>query len=127
MAVADDQLALAAPDRYGGIDDLDAGLQRLRHRLAVDDTWSLALHRRGLTRRHLTLAIQGLTEWIDDTAEQAFTHWHLDDASGALHLVTLADEGVGAEQHTTDVVLFQVQGHPHDAVGKFNQFGGAHV
>ena len=36
LAVADDQLALAAADRNHGVDGLDAGLQRLLHRLAVD-------------------------------------------------------------------------------------------
>jgi hypothetical protein len=35
LAVADDQFALAASDRRHRVDRLDAGLQRLVHRLAV--------------------------------------------------------------------------------------------
>ena len=34
LAVADDQLALAAADRHHRVDRLEAGLHRLRHRLA---------------------------------------------------------------------------------------------
>ena len=41
-AVADDQLALAAADRDHRVDRLDAGLQRLLHRLAHDDAGRLA-------------------------------------------------------------------------------------
>src|SRR3546814_3363334 len=37
LPVADDQLALAAADGGHGVDGLDAGLQRLVHRLALDD------------------------------------------------------------------------------------------
>ena len=42
-AVADDQLALAAADRDHRVDRLDAGLQRLLHRLADDDAGRLDL------------------------------------------------------------------------------------
>ena len=37
LAVADDELALAAADRHHAVDGLEAGLHRLAHRLAVDD------------------------------------------------------------------------------------------
>ncbi len=43
LAVADDQLALTAADRGHGVDGLDAGLQRLVHRLATDDAGRLHL------------------------------------------------------------------------------------
>jgi hypothetical protein len=37
LAVADDQLTLAAADRHHGVDGLQARLHRLAHRLALDD------------------------------------------------------------------------------------------
>ena len=50
-AVADDQLALAAADRDHRVDGLDAGLERLLHRLPHDDA----------RRHHLDLArVRGL-------------------------------------------------------------------
>ena len=46
-AVADDELALSAADGDHGVDGLDAGLQRLLHRLPADDAGSLELDRDG--------------------------------------------------------------------------------
>ena len=43
LTVTDDQLALAAADRGHGVDRLDAGLQRLLDRLALDDRGRLQL------------------------------------------------------------------------------------
>ena len=45
LAVADDQLALAAADRNHAVDGLDAGLQRLLDALPVDDARRDALDR----------------------------------------------------------------------------------
>ena len=46
LAVADDQLALAAADRHHAVDRLEAGLHRLAHRLAIHDAGRDALDRR---------------------------------------------------------------------------------
>jgi hypothetical protein len=45
LAVADDQLALATADRGHGVDGLEAGLQRLVHRLAGDNVGRLEFQR----------------------------------------------------------------------------------
>ena len=50
LAVADDQLALPAADRNHRVDGLDAGLQRLAHRLPVHNARSDALDRDALDR-----------------------------------------------------------------------------
>ena len=44
LAVADDELTLAAADRRHRVDRLDAGLERLVHGLAADDAGRLDLH-----------------------------------------------------------------------------------
>ena len=48
LAVADDQLALAAADRDHRVNGLDAGLHRRVHVLAVDHAGRDALHRAAL-------------------------------------------------------------------------------
>jgi hypothetical protein len=48
LAVADDELALAAANRHHAVDRLEARLQRLADRLAIDDAGRDALDRRGL-------------------------------------------------------------------------------
>ena len=50
LAVADDQLALAAADGGHRVDRLDAGLHRLLDRLALHDARRLELGRAGLGR-----------------------------------------------------------------------------
>ena len=75
----------------------------------------------------IALAVNGHAQGIDDPAQQGLAHWHFDDAVGALYLVAFVDQGVLAEEHTADVVFFEVEGHAHNAVGEFHQFGGPHV
>ncbi len=70
LAVADDQLALAAADRDHRVDRLQAGLQRLRDGLALDDAGSLELGRAHLGRGDVALAVERVAERVDDAAEQ---------------------------------------------------------
>src|SRR3546814_5571133 len=58
LAVADDQLALAAADRDHRVDGLVAGLHRLRHALACDHARGDGFHRRGLRGRDRALAVR---------------------------------------------------------------------
>src|SRR5439155_22629476 len=57
LAVADDQLALAAAHRRHGVDDLDPGLQRLVHRLARHDAGRLHLETPGVVGCDRALAV----------------------------------------------------------------------
>ena len=91
LPVADDQLSLTAADGNRGIYGPQAGLQRLRHRLPVDHPGGLALNRQGLARLDFTLAVERLSEGIDNPSQQLLAHRHLDDASGASDLVALHD------------------------------------
>src|ERR1700754_2557869 len=70
LAVADDQLALAAADRDHRVDRLQAGLHRLLHRLALDHAGGLELGRAELGRVDLALAVERRAERGHDAAEQ---------------------------------------------------------
>src|SRR5207244_11159316 len=70
LPVADDQLALPAPDGNHGVDGLDAGLQRLANRLAVQHTRRDALQWIALLRGNRALAVYRLAERIDHAAYQ---------------------------------------------------------
>ena len=91
LAVADDQLALAAADRRHGVDDLDAGLQRLLHRLAVDDAGRLDLDAADDVLRDRALAVERLAERVDDAAEEAVADRDLEDAAGRLDGLAFLD------------------------------------
>ena len=71
LAVADDQLALAAADRDQGVDRLEAGQHRLVHRLARDDARRLDVDQAPLGRRDRPLAVDRVAQRVDHAAEQA--------------------------------------------------------
>ena len=109
LAVADDQLALAAADRDHRVDRLQAGLHRLLHRLALDDARRLELGRAHLGRVDVALAVERVAERVDDAAEQGVADGDLEQAAGALDRVALDDLLPVAEQHGADVVGLEVQ------------------
>ena len=70
LAVADDQLALAAADRDHPVDRLEPGLDRRVDGLALDDARGLELGRPGLGRVDVALVVERAAERVDDAAEQ---------------------------------------------------------
>ena len=124
LAVTDDQLALAAADRGLRVDRLDAGLQRLRHRLALH-------HRRGLQLEHALLlgldvaeAVDRQAQRVDHAAEELVADRHGQHAAGALDLLALLDVLVVTEDDRADLALVQVQRDAEDAAGELQQLVG---
>src|SRR5258708_13540640 len=87
VPIADDQLALSAPDNQHRVYCLDAGLQRLLDRLAADDTGRLDFDAARLARFDRTLVVDSLTERVDDAPAPAFADRHFGDSAGSLLLV----------------------------------------
>ena len=88
LAVADDQLALAAADRNHRVDGLDAGLQRLAHRLPVDDARRDTLERVALVGLDRALCRRSACpSGIHHAPDQRLAHRHGHDPVRALHRV----------------------------------------
>ena len=92
------------------VDGLDAGLQRLVHGLAADDAGRLHLEA-ALPRCCAIgpLPSIGLTERVDDAAEQRVADRHREDAAGRLDRAALLDVVGLAEDDRADRVLVEVQ------------------
>ena len=73
------------------------------------------------------LAVDRLTERVDDSAEQALADRHLDDGAGALDGLAFLDLAVGAEDHDADIVGFEIERHAFDAALELDHFAGLHV
>ena len=127
LAVADDQLALAAADGDQRVDGLEAGGHRLVHRLARDDARGLHVGDAALGGLDGALAVDGVAEGVDHAAEQRLADGHVDDRLGALDHVAFADVAVGAEDHHADVVDLEVQRHAADAAGELDHLAGLDV
>src|SRR6478735_3861991 len=124
LAVADDQLALAAADGDERVDGLEPSLHRLIHRLAGNDARRFHVDAALLVALDGALAVDGIAQRIDHAAQQRLAHRHLDDAAGALDDVAFLDVTVVAEDHDADIVDFEVQRHAARAVGELDQFAG---
>ena len=124
LAVADDQLALAAADRDHRVDRLEPGLHRLDHRLAVDDARRLVLGGAGLGRVDVALVVQRTAERVDQAAEQLLADRDLEQLAGALHGVALRDLVPIAEEHGADVVLLEVERQPDHVVRQLEHLEG---
>ena len=128
LAVADDQLALAAADRRHGVDRLDARLERLVHGAARHDAGRLQLDAAALLApRSPACRRSGSPSASDHAADQLHAHRHLEDAAGAAHAVALADVMRLAHHRDADVVLFEVQHQPGDAARELDQLAGHHL
>src|SRR5919109_1017337 len=115
-AVADDQLALAAADVRHRVDRLDAGLERLLHGLAVDDSGRLELERACLVALDRRAAVERLPERVHDPADQRLAHGHARDAAGAPRGLALLYLFPLAEERRPDVVLLEVEREAGHAV-----------
>src|SRR5262249_15799114 len=110
LAVADDELALAASDRHHRIDRLQTGLHRLRHRLSRNHHWGALLddvRHVGIDR---TFAIDRLPQGVDHPPEQLRPDGNGKNAAGALGRVPLGDVLVFTQNHRPDRVALEVEG-----------------
>ncbi len=123
-AVADHELALAAADRDHRVDRLDAGLERLLHRLALDDAGRLELDRARLVGLDRPLAVERLAERVHDPADERVADRDAHDLAGALDRLALADLLPVAEERHADVPLLEVEGDTGDAVLELERLHG---
>ena len=121
LAVADDQLPLATADRGHGVDRLDAGLQRLVHRLAAHDARRLDLHAAVLRVDQRTGAVDRLAQGVHHAAEHAVADGHGQDAPGRLDRLALLDRVGVAEHDGADRILVEVQRQADRAVLELEQ------
>ncbi len=128
LAVADDKLSLTTADRHHRVNSLKTGLQRLLHRLAVDNTGSLALERQtDQISSDRTVTVDWLSKNVDYTSQQALAYGYRSDLAGAAHCHVLGYLIDIVEQDDAHVALFEVHGNALDAVFKFYKLVGADI
>src|ERR1019366_9283575 len=124
LAVADNQLALAAPDGNHGIDGLDARLHGLSHRLPRHDPRRQALDGVELGGEDGAFAVDGHAERVHHAADHGIPHRDRHDAARTPNFVAFLDFRVVAEQHRAHLVFLQVHGDSGHVVREFDQLAG---
>ena len=123
-AVADDQLALAAADRGHRVDRLDAGGQRLVHRLAVHHAGRLQLQRAALVGLDLAEAVDRGAERVDHAAHEVVADGDREDLAGTADRLALLDLVEVTEDDDADLAGVEVQGDAERAVLELEQLVG---
>ncbi len=125
--VADDELALPAPDGDHGVDGLDPGLQRLLDGLPADDAGGFELHLPEVLGLDGALVVQRHAQRIHHPPDEGFADRDLDDVAGPLDDIALFDEGVFPHEHGADAVFLQVEHQADDVVGQLEHLRGHRV
>ncbi|CDN44416.1 hypothetical protein BN871_EV_00020 [Paenibacillus sp. P22] len=127
LAVADDELALAAADRNHGVDRLDARLHRLEYGFTGHDARCRRFDRTASRRRDRTVAVKRLAQSVDNAAQKSVAYRNFHDAARTLHLVAFTDVRVRSKDNDTDIALLKVERHAYNAVGELEQLAGHSV
>lgn len=118
LTVTNDQLTLTTADGNHGVDGLETSLHGLVDGLAGKDTGSLLLGAALLGGLDGALAINGVSESVNDTAEKSLADGDVDNLAGTLDGLALLDESVGTEKHNTDLAGLEVHAHALDTGGE---------
>jgi hypothetical protein len=92
--------------------------------LPVDDAGRNALDGVGPVGNDGAFAVDGISQSVDNAANQRLAHGHRHDLSGAAHFFAFFDVLVFAEQHGAHLILFEVHRDPRNAVAELNQLAG---
>ena len=122
LAVTDDQLTLSASDRNHGIDRLQTGLKRFCYRLTENNSRSLAFQRHFKTfAADFAASVHRYTQRVDDTSQHSFSHIDGSNSPGTFYDHALLDLVSRTEQHSSDIILFQIHHGTHYTVFKLLQ------
>ena len=123
LPVADDQLALATPDRGQGVDRLDAGLQRFLDRLALHNRGCLGFEQPTLGGVYRPLPVDRVPQRVHDSAKERITDRHGKHPPRGAHLVTLLELGGLPHEHGTDLSRIEVERGADQATGELEELG----
>merc|ERR550532_3472714 len=113
---------LVVANGHQAVHSLDSSLHRLLDRLPGDDARGLESNSVPLLAADGALAVNGVTQGIDNTSKDLVTNGNIHNCSSSLDNVSLLDELVITENDNTNVVGLQVEGHAFQSRAKFHHF-----
>jgi len=121
LPIADDELALTATDRDGGVDSLDAGLERRLDRRSVHDRRSQLLDRNPLLRRQSSSVVQWPAKGINDASQKRLTDRRIDHSLCPTRFGAFEQSVGRSQQNDTALMLVETGRDRAQTTGKDNQ------
>ena len=114
LTVTNDELSLSSTNGHQTVHSLQSALHRLVHRFSRDDTGSLDLDSFSLVGLDGALAVDGISQGIEDSTQHFLADGDVDDGSSPSDSVSFLDLSIVSEDDDTDVVSLEVEGHASD-------------
>mmetsp|Transcript_11764 Transcript_11764/g.21834 ORF Transcript_11764/g.21834 Transcript_11764/m.21834 type:complete len:328 (-) Transcript_11764:43-1026(-) len=127
LTITNDQLTLSTANGDKSINSLQTSGHGLMDGLSGDDTRGLDLSTRASGRVDSTLAINGLSETINDTAQKLGTDRDIDNSTGSLHGITLKDGTIITKDNHTNIGVLKIESHSSETRGKDNHLSSLHL
>jgi len=127
LSITDDKFSLASADWDQGVDGFQTRLHRFVDRFSGNNTWGFDVDSSSFFGINWSFAVDGVSEWINDSSEEFWSDWHVDDGTGSSNDVTFFDFSIVTEDDDTDVVWLQVQSHTFDSGVEFDHLFGLDV
>jgi hypothetical protein len=118
---------LKSTHRNQGVDGLKTGLHGLVDGPTGENSRGLELSLGSADRLDRSLAVNGVSERVNDPAQKTGSDGHIHNLSGTLDSVALLDKTIVTEDGDTDIVGLEVQAHSLDPRREFHHFLGLHV
>merc|ERR1711970_53968 len=127
LSITDDQFSLASTDWDQRVDGFQTRLHWFVDGFSGDNTWGFDVDSSSFFGVDWSFTVNGVSEWIDNSTEEFWSDWDVDDGTGSSYDVTFFNFSIVTEDDNTDVVWLQVQSHTFDSGVKFNHFFGLDV
>jgi hypothetical protein len=127
LSITNDQLTLTTTDWDQGIDGFQTRLHRFVYGLSGNDTWGLDVDTSSFFAVDGSLAVQGVTEWINDASQELWADWDVDDSTSSSDNIAFLDVTIVTEYDNTNVVWLQVQSHTLQTALELNHLFGLDV
>jgi len=120
LSVSNNEFSLSSTDGDQTIDGFESGLHGLVDGFSGDNTGGFDFHSVSLGGLDGSQSVDGVTQGIEDSSEHFFSDGNIHDGSGSTNDISFLNESIVSEDHDSDVVGFEIQGHSTDSRGEFN-------
>ena len=121
LTVTDNQLTLPPADGNHGVDGLNTRLKGRIYALSCDNTACNSFDFTEFCSLYRSLAVNRLTEGIDNTPKQCVSHRDFHHTSRGLDGIAFVDIPGASQQYHAHVILFQIQHHAVHFAGELQK------